>query len=316
MPRPPKTFNQFIGQTRVVRYVERLVRGAADQVEGCLPLLFVGAPGMGKTSLAEAIAEEVGSVQHRLFAGVESQSVDICRLLFQLRHGDVLLLDEAHSLRADPQQVLFGVVDKCMAPKITDGRLDRSCLQSVAAFTLVLSTSTPGGLQRALRDRLIPVEFDRYSTRELKAIARRVSFLHGIEVTGQAARLLSEVAQGSPRRLEQRIQVLKLFWPRETRFTGAHIAAMLKREGIDQRGVSPHQRLYLEILSRTTGQVCSLERIAIGLGCDPAYVSQVVEPFLIDSGFVEVGPGGRSLTPEGQLSADGAPQKEKESIIR
>jgi Holliday junction resolvasome RuvABC ATP-dependent DNA helicase subunit len=203
-------------------------------------------------------------------------------------------------LSHDAQQVLYGALDRARVPLLQEGRLDASHLGSIAEFTLILATNEPGRITRGLRTRVTRIEFDRYTLPELKAIAERIAALEGIELTAQATRWLAEVAQSLPRSMARRLDHLRLFWPHVTRFTQDHIEELLAYEGIDGRGFSPHQRLYLRTLAESPRWICSLERLSVKLGCDTATIRQEIEPYLIDQGLVDPHSGrGRTLTEAG-----------------
>jgi Holliday junction DNA helicase RuvB len=212
------------------------------------------------------------------------------------------LIDEAHSLSRDAQQVLFSALDEAKIPAVTEkGRLNRSEARSVAACTPILATDQPGNVKPALQSRLTPIEFVPYTLRELKTIAERVAELEGIEITPQGARRLAEVSQGSPRSIARRIDAMHLFWPDIKKFGLEHVAELLVHEGVDDLGLWPSQRLYLQTLAASPRGACSLERLAIKLGCDPTNIRRTVEPHLIERGWVEPHSGrGRMITSEGR----------------
>lgn len=302
MSRRPKTFNDFIGQRRVIGLLARLIAGARELGRPCPPLRLTAPAGHGKTALGHAIAEEYGSEFLPLLAGTDTRAADVCDLLLTGQHGDVVLIDEAHTLRLDAQQILFAALDEEKIPAVTDkGRLKRSELRSIASLTIVLATNQPGHLKAALRSRLTPIEFDPYAIHELKMIAERVAEGEGLEITPQAARRLAEVAQGSPRIISRRVKALRLFGPGTEKFGLDQVTEVLTSEGVDARGLWPSQRLYLQTLDSSPRGVCSLERLAIKLGCDPVIIRHEVEPFLIERGWVEPWSGrGRMITAEGR----------------
>jgi Holliday junction DNA helicase RuvB len=303
--RQPQTFNDFVGQRKVVRYVERLIRGAREHGSPCPSLLLAGRSGCGKTALARAVAREYGSTFHPLLAGEDLRPFEICTTLAGLRHGDVLLLDEAHALKRDAQQVLYLALDEQKVPARSAGRLDRGRHESIAAFTLVLATNEPGRLKPALRRRLTAIEFAPYSLRELVAVGKKAAAEEGIDITTQAARRLAEAAQGSPGRMHQRLAGLRLFWPDAGRFTQQHVDRLLRQEGIDARGLTRNQRLYLRTLAASPGGTCPLKGLATRLGCDSGYLQDEVEPYLIDRLWIEVASGaGRRITDAGRAVID------------
>jgi Holliday junction DNA helicase RuvB len=316
MPRPPRNFNEFIGQSRVVRYVERLVRGAKEHAVACPCLLFLGPPGVGKSTLADAVGKEVGAGFRRLFAGPETRAIDVSLLLGSLMPFDVLFVDEVHRLRQNVQEVLYLALDKALTPKVADGRLDRSQFVSVAEMTVIAASSRPSGILRPLRDRLYRVEFGRYSVRELKAIAHRVAGLQEVELTPQAARRLAGLAQDSPRRVQQRVETLRLFWPEQNRFTDCHVRRILRAEGIDEYGLSFHQQLCLRTLAESPDRASSLKRLSVLLGCDVASLLEDIEPPLFAAGLIDTIPGrGRRITAAG-LTAIQVPRGARKELAR
>jgi Holliday junction DNA helicase RuvB len=301
MARPPKTFAEFIGQRRVVEYLARLIKGSKAQRIPCPSILLIGPSGCGKTVLAKALATEYGAQLHSVFAGNDVQAIDLCLLLRDVNHGDMVFVDEAHALQRDAQQIFLLALDESGIPRIVDRQLDRHARTSIAPFTLILATNEPGCVKPALRGRLRSIEFAPYSPRELTAIAKKAADDDKLEVTPQAARILAAAAQGSPRKIHRRLQDLKLFWSHAKRFRQRHVEDLLRHEGIDHHGLTPNQRQYLKLLSATPGSALSLQSLATTLGCGPKYVQEEIEVFLVAKGYVQVASGaGRKLTAEGR----------------
>jgi Holliday junction resolvasome RuvABC ATP-dependent DNA helicase subunit len=305
MARPLRTFNEFVGQPRVVGHTTRLIAGAKAMGKPCPSMLLTAPAGYGKSVFAEAVAREYGTTLHTLFAGHDTRAAAICEVLYALRYGDIFFIDEAHSLNQDAQQIIYMSLDQFKAPALREGRLDRSKFNSVAAHTLILATTEVGRIKKPLRSRLRPVEFDPYRVEELKAIAERVVRSEEVDITPQAARRLAEAAQWAPRSIYVRVESLRLMWPGVAKLTQEHVEALLASEGIDARGLRPNQRLYLFALAESPGGSCSLERLASRLGCDPAFIRQEVEPYLITERLVDLHSGrGRVITREGAAVAE------------
>ena len=249
MGRPTKRFHEFIGQRRVVTHLQRLITGAKELGDPCTSLLLVGAAGCGKTSCAKATAEEYGTKFHWILASGDTKPAEICAVLREMQHGDVLLIDEAHALSPDAQQVLYLALDEWRVPVKAARGISRSKHESVSEFTLILATNEPGRGKQALRSRLTRIEFDPYAQKELKEIAERVAGLNDIDITAQAANLLAQAAQGSPRIIARRIRNLKHYWPSGHALTKDHVCTFLTSEGVDEQGFMPHQKLYLRYLA-------------------------------------------------------------------
>ncbi len=241
MGRPPADFHQFIGQRRVVGHIERLIEGAKKAGDPCTSMLLTGPAGSGKSTMAAAIATAYGSQLHTLLAGTDTKPVDICRILCELKHGDVFLVDEIHSLLADAQQVFFTALDQWKMPSLTERGIDRSTLESISKFTLIAATTEPGRIKQALRSRLTRVELDPYSQKELRTIAERIAQPFDISISPQAANLLAATSQGSPRSIKRRILDLRHYWSGVKALTKDHVRAFLDSEGIDEHGFTPHQ---------------------------------------------------------------------------
>jgi Holliday junction resolvasome RuvABC ATP-dependent DNA helicase subunit len=296
-----RTFNDFVGQGRVVRHLSRLIAGAKQLGRPCPSLLLIAPAGHGKTSLAGAVAQEYGTELHLLFAGEDVRVADLSGHLLSLKHADVVFIDEAHSLSPDAQQALHTALDEEKVLRPEGKHLDRTQLVSIAAFTLIVATNYPGRIRTALRNRLTPISLDPYSLPELKAIAKRMARKEGITLTPQAARLLAEMAQGSPRIIGRLVEALRLMDPEGHKFTQDQIRELLGSEGVDQQGLWPHQRYYLGTLAASPSGASTLERLAVTLGCDGTYIRQAVEPFLLDRGLVEIRSGyRRQITHKGR----------------
>jgi len=284
MGRPATAFHQLVGQGRAVGYLRRLIAGAKAHGDACPSMLLAGPSGAGKSTMAAAIAAEYGSQLHMLLAGSDTTATAICRILSELKHGDVFLVDEAHSLSADAQQVLFIALDQWKIPRLLERGIDRSSFESIAEFTLVVATNAPGQIKQALRTRLTRIEFDSYSQKELKTIAEHVAELLGISISPQAANLLATTAQGSPRCIKRRIRDLRHYWAGMSSLTKDHVRTFLDSEGIDEYGLTPHQRKYMKALAAMPKGQCNVERLAVKLGCDVVNVRQEVEVYLIEQG--------------------------------
>jgi Holliday junction DNA helicase RuvB len=299
MARKPPTFNDFVGQSRVIRYVGKLLRGAKELGEPCPSLLLIGRSGAGKTALAWAVAAEYGSRLHPVFAGEDLRPVDLRNTLAEARHGDFVFVDEAHALKRECQELLFLALDEFKIPALRGGRLDRGHTESVASLTLILATNEPGRLRPALRGRLEKVVFAGYSRPELVEIARRAAAKVGVEVTPQAARRLAEAAQGSPRRILQRLENLRKISPNTTRFARQHATRLLRLEGVDSNGRTPVQRQLLRALAASPNGTCPLRGLVTRLRCDASYIQDEVEVYLVDRGWIEISAKGRRLTAAG-----------------
>jgi Holliday junction DNA helicase RuvB len=254
---------------------------------------------VGKTRFADSLAMEVGIGRKTLFAARAVRVVDVVASFTALQPFEILFVDEAHSLGEDEQQVLYRALDEREIPVVVGRRVDRAAFRKVEPFSLVLATNQPGRLLPALRRRVEPLVFLPYSVPELAWIGRRLAEGMGVELSAQAARRLAEVAHGAPARIRRRLETLRTYWPKRIQFGQEHVERVLGREGVDARGLNPHQRHYLQLLATAGGQ--TIRRLAIALGVDHRYVADEVEPDLVFAGYVNAGDGpGRTLTAAGQ----------------
>jgi Holliday junction DNA helicase RuvB len=300
MGRQLRTFQDFIGQRRLVRHLERLIWGAQAHGEPVVPLLLIAPSGSGKTEMARAVAAAYGSQLHSLLASRRTQPAHICAVLRELRHGDVFFIDEAHSLGRDPQQVLYLALDEQRIPATPERGGAPIRYESIARFTLALATNEPGALKPAFCRRLVTLEFDPYTARELKAIAEREAADRGISLSPQAAGALAEVAQGSPGRVARLVHNLRHFWPDQTELGTELVRRFLLSEGIDEHGLTPLQRQYLRALAAAPTGRSRLEGLAVRLGCDVRYVRVEIEPYLVEQALVDPhSDRGRMITAKG-----------------
>jgi Holliday junction DNA helicase RuvB len=313
MGRPLQTFQDFIGQRRVVRHLERLIRGAQACGEPVVPLLLIARSGCGKTALAKAVAAAYGSKLHGLVADHRTRASRLCAVLRELRHGDMFFIDEAHALGRDAQQVLYLALDEQRVPAPQRDVMPDT-YESIARFTLVLATNEPGTLKSAFCRRLVTLEFDTYSARELREIAEREATDRGLTLSPQAAGALSAVAQGSPGRVARLIQSLRHYWPDQAALGTDDVRRFVRSEGIDANGLTPLQRQYLRALAAAPGGRRGLEGLAVKLGCDARYVRLEVEPYLIEQELVEISSErGRAIMTKGfQLANELDPCENRE----
>ena len=301
----PRRLDEFVGQARVKEQLTIALEAARSRGEALDHVLLVGPPGLGKTSLAYILREELG-VGIRTVAGPAlERKGDLAAILTALEERDVLFVDEIHRLSAAVEEVLY--------PALEDFRMDivvgqgvgaRTLTLDVPPFTLVGATTRTGLLTTPLRDRFgMTYRLDYYEPDELTTIVRRSAGILGVEVQGDAAEEIARRARGTPRvanRILRRVRDVA-----EVRHEGvvtAEVAAeALELLEVDQCGLERTDRELLRaIVERFDGGPVGLSTLAVALGESPDTVEDVYEPYLLQLGFIQRTPRGRIVTERGR----------------
>jgi Holliday junction DNA helicase RuvB len=309
MPRPIKTFGSFVGQARAVKTLERLADGSLARQQPVPHLLLIGQAGVGKTTLARALAAKRGNVLqptdrltnfHEVAAG-QGCGVAVHKALRAVPKNGFVLVDEAHALDPEGAEIPYPAMDDFVTFALTDSdRIDWGRRQPIAPMTVVLATNQPGRLPRALRSRALALELSAYSLRELTEIARRVAAQHAVKLTAQAARELAERSDRTPRMIQQLVGLLAA-----TENTDGELSQDVVRQqlrellGHDDDGVTPLQRRLLVLLAGCGG-TARPEQLRTQLGLDGGYVRLDIEPSLAMRGLLNVRRDGlREITEKG-----------------
>ncbi|HET6643141.1 MAG TPA: Holliday junction branch migration DNA helicase RuvB [Gaiellaceae bacterium] len=301
----PRRFDDFVGQARVKEQLGIALEAARSRGEALDHVLFVGPPGLGKTSLAYILREELG-VGIRTVAGPAlERKGDLAAILTALEERDVLFVDEIHRLSAAVEEVLY--------PALEDFRLDIVVGQGVAArtltldvppFTLVGATTRTGLLTTPLRDRFgMTFRLDYYEPDELTTIVRRSAGILGVEIRDDAAEEIARRARGTPRvanRILRRVRDVA-----EVRHEGVVTEEVageaLELLEVDERGLERTDRELLRaVVERFDGGPVGLSTLAVALGEAPDTVEDVYEPYLLQLGFIQRTPRGRIVTERGR----------------
>jgi len=297
----PQRLAEFIGQQQARSNLAVFIEAARTRREALDHVLFVGPPGLGKTTLAQIVARELG-VNFRATSGpVIAKAGDLAALLTNLEERDVLFIDEIHRLNPAVEEILYPAMEDFQLDLIIgEGPAARSVKIDLAKFTLVGATTRAGLLTNPLRDRFgIPVRLNFYSERELEEIVNRGARVLGIGMTADGANEIARRARGTPRiagRLLRRVRDFALVAGATTIDRAAADRALLELE-VDAAGLDAMDRRYLvNIAENYGGGPVGLETIAAALSEPRDAIEEIIEPFLIQKGFIQRTPRGRLLT--------------------
>jgi holliday junction DNA helicase RuvB len=315
----PRRLADFVGQERVKEQLGIALAAAKARGEALDHVLLVGPPGLGKTSLAYIVREELG-VGIRSVAGPALERKDVAAILTSIEDRDVVFVDEIHRMSRAAEEILY--------PALEDFRLDIVMGQGAAArtltldlppFTLVGATTRTGLLTSPLRDRFgMTFRLDYYEAGQLAAIVRRSARILDVEIAEDAADEIARRARGTPRianRILRRVRDVA-----QVRHQGS-ITMAVAREAlelleVDDAGLERIDRELLRtILVKFDGGPVGLSTLAVSLGEEPDTIEDVYEPFLLQLGFIQRTPRGRTITKLGRAHVGAAPAEEEPKLF-
>ncbi len=296
----PKSLDEFVGQQAARENLRVFINAAKARGDALDHVLFFGPPGLGKTTLAQIIARELG-VGFRATSGpVIAKSGDLAALLTNLEDGDVLFIDEIHRLAPAVEEILYPAMeDRALDLMIGEGPSARSVRIDLPKFTLVGATTRQGLLTTPLRDRFgIPVRLNFYTVAELEKVVARAAGLLGLALAPDGATEVARRARGTPRiagRLLRRV--------RDFAHAAGHAIvdacaadAALNRLEVDALGLDSMDRRYLMMIADIyRGGPVGVETLAAGLSEPRDTIEEVIEPYLIQLGLVARTARGRCL---------------------
>jgi Holliday junction DNA helicase RuvB len=318
----PRKLRDFVGQERIKEQLSIALEAARSRSEALDHVLLAGPPGLGKTSLAYVVREELG-VGLRTVAGPALERKDVAAILTSLEERDVLFIDEIHRLNRAAEEMLY--------PALEDFRIDIVMGQGPAArtlaldlppFTLVGATTRTGLLTTPLRDRFgMTFRLDYYEPDELARIIRRSARILAVEIADEAAEEIARRSRGTPRvanRILRRVRDVA-----EVRHEGAVTAGIayeaLDLLEVDEHGLERSDRALLEaIVEKFGGGPVGLSTLAVALGEEPDTIEDVYEPYLLQLGFIQRTPRGRIVTELGRANvgtAGARPEADRGSLF-
>ena len=297
----PQLLADFTGQARARENLAVFIEAARTRGEALDHVLFAGPPGLGKTTLAQIVARELG-VNFRSTSGpVISKAGDLAALLTNLEPRDVLFIDEIHRLSPAVEEILYPAMEDYQLDLIIgEGPGARSVRIELAPFTLVGATTRTGLLTTPLRDRFgIPVRLNFYEIPELESIVRRGARVLGISMTADGAHEVARRARGTPRVAGRLLRRVRDFAAVEGASTIDKKVAdrALQRLEVDELGLDALDHRYLRCIAVTfAGGPVGVETIAASLSEPRDAIEEIIEPYLIQQGLVNRTPRGRVLT--------------------
>ncbi len=297
----PQRLSEFIGQEKARANLRVFIEAARARKEALDHVLFVGPPGLGKTTLAQIVARELG-VNFRATSGpVIAKAGDLAALLTNLEPRDVLFIDEIHRLNPAVEEILYPAMEDFQLDLIIgEGPAARSVKIDLAPFTLVGATTRAGLLTNPLRDRFgIPVRLNFYSEQELEEIVNRGARVLKLAMSADGANEIARRARGTPRiagRLLRRVRDFAHVEGAKSIDRKVADRALAELE-VDAAGLDAMDRRYLATIAENYGGgPVGVDTLAAALSEPRDAIEDIIEPFLIQKGFIQRTPRGRLLT--------------------
>lgn len=302
----PKNLDDYIGQERTVANLRVFIRAARDRGEALDHVLLSGPPGLGKTSLAFVLAEEMGVRLHTASGPTLERGGELAAILNNLDQNEVLFIDEIHRLNRAVEEILYPAMeDYAIDVVMGQGPGAQSIKIPLRRFTLVGATTRSGMLTAPLRARFgIHATLDYYSIPELERVILRSAGQLEVPITPQGAHELARRARGTPRIANRLLRRLRDFAQVEGDGTvDMPLTRMaLERLEVDDEGLDKLDRRLLSTIGvKFSGGPVGLDTLAAALGESRDTIEETCEPFLIQKGFLKRTPRGRELTPRGYL---------------
>ncbi len=299
----PKTFENYIGQSNLKETLKISIEAAKKRELPLDHLLFYGPPGLGKTTLAGVIAQEMNVDIKITSAPALERPRDIIGILMSLKGGEILFIDEIHRLNKIAEEILYPAMEDFTLDMTTGkGQSVKTLRVPVPKFTLIGATTKAGALSGPLRDRFgIIHRLEFYTTEELAKVIERTASILNIEITKEGAIAIARRSRGTPRianRLIKRVGDFALV-KYNSEITENIANESLNILKIDEMGLDSTDRSLLKlIIEKFDGGPVGIETIAAALGEDSRTLEDVSEPYLLQSGFIQRTPRGRKVSPE------------------
>lgn len=298
----PLSLEDYIGQEKVKRNLKVYIEAAKERGDSLDHVLFYGPPGLGKTTLAGIIANEMGTHLKVTSGPAIEKPGEMAAILNNLQEGDVLFVDEIHRLNRQVEEVLYPAMeDYEIDIMIGKGATARSIRLELPKFTLVGATTRAGLLSAPLRDRFgVVSHLEFYSVKELETIIIRSASVLNVDIDTKGAHELARRSRGTPRLANRLLKRVRDFAQvkYDGRITGEVADYALNLLDVDKDGLDRNDRLILQtIIGKFGGGPVGIETLAASIGEDSGTLEDVYEPYLIQNGLINRTPRGRVATP-------------------
>ena len=297
----PKRLSEYIGQDKVKRNLEVFIEGAKKRGEPLDHVILHGPPGLGKTTLAAIIANEMGVMMRKTSGPAIEKPKDLAALLTNLNENDILFIDEIHRMNRAVEEILYPAMeDRQIDIIIGQGPAATSICLEQKSFTLVGATTRSGQLSSPLRDRFgIDLKLELYSPKDLKKIIERSASILDVEIEPEGAFEIARRSRGTPRianRLLRRVRDFAQVYGNGTITKEIADDALIRLE-IDEHGLdSVDRKLLKSVIENYGGGPVGLDTLAATVNEEPVTIEDVYEPYLMQQGFLTRTPRGRCVT--------------------